>query len=268
MDRYLRTIKLFFLFSAILFSAKMYSDPLRPDQKIRDTKNQIVKSKEPDLELVKWPRANVYELGLQFSNNRIDGFQIQNNTKGTLVSETNMAASIQYYNWIKRSYDFSLGLHLESIHMLEERNAIPIDNSQVLAIGINVMFRYLIADNLYLKAILADDSKIFYAPNSTLSGYELQTPMIPSLGAGASVMFAEIKKIKIGIEGTAKLYQSSSAGTYQIDSGTGYEIKLFTMWPRGTQQIISEFYYNGRTQNTTIIRTEEQKIGFGVKYQF
>ena len=161
-----------------------------------------------------------------------------------------------------------MGLHLERIRMFDEANAIPIDNAQVLAMGLNVMFRYLIADNLYLKIILADESKIFYSPNSTLSGYELQSPMILSLGGGAAVLFAEIKKIKIGIEGTVKSYQSSSANTYEIDSGTGYEIKVFTMWPRGTQQVISEFYYNGRTQNTTIIRTEEQKIGMGVRYQF
>jgi hypothetical protein len=268
MDHCLRTIKVLFLFSLVVFAGKVYSDPLRPDQKIRDSKNQILKSKDLALDYVKWPRASIYELGVQFSNNRIDGFQIQNNTKGTLVSETNMAAAIQYYNWIKRTYDVSVGLHLESIHMLDEKNAIPIDNSQVLSIGFNLMLRYLVYENLYLKAILADDSKIFYSSNSTLSGYELQTPMIPSLGGGASVMFAEIKKIKFGIEGLARLYQASAAGRYQIESGTGYEVKLFSMWPRQTQQIISELYYNGRTQNTSIIRTEEQKVGFGMKYQF
>ncbi len=261
--------KIFIFLIIGLFNFNTYGSPLRPDQRTKDKKNDFIESKKTPVELIKWPRANLYELGLHFSNSRIDGFQIANDTTGTLVSETNMALSIQYFNWRKnREYDFSAGLNIESIQMRSEISSVPIDNSQVLAIGINVMGRYLVYDNLYLKSQLGLQDKLFYAPNAGLTGYEISKPMIPFISFGAAVLFSEIMKIKISFEGNVSLYQSSEASNYKIDSGQGYEIKFFSMWPRSGNQIITDFFYTGRTQNTTLIRTEEQKIGFGVKYQF
>jgi hypothetical protein len=267
MDRYLLTTKFKNKFLFIIFFGFInlsHANPLRPEQQVKDKKNDPKNIQE----LVKWPRTNLYHLGLQFSNSRIDGFQIANNTKGTLVSEMNMAVSLQYFNWRKPDYDISLGLKLESIKMLSEFNLIPIDNSQVMAIGLNMTGRYLIDENLYLNLRMGLQDKLFYAPNAGLTGYEISKPMIPYLGGGFSALFAEFKKIKIGFEAIVYLYQSSSASNYQIDSGQGYEIALISIWPRGSNQIITEFFYAGGTQNTSLIRTEEQKIGFGVKYLF
>ena len=268
MDRCLLIInQLIFILILSLSSVYIQADPLRPDQRSRDKKNETVESKKISEDLVKWPRANLYEFGLHFSNSRIDGFRISNNTKGTLSSGLNMAVSIQYFNWRKREYDFSVGLNLESIQMSAELASIPIDNSQVMAIGLNVMGRYLVYDNLYLKSQIGLQDKLFYA-NSGFTGYEISKSMLPFVQIGFSTLFAEIMKIKIGFEGNAYLYQSASVANYKIDTGQGYDVKIFSMWPRGTNQIITEFFYNGRTQDTELIRTAEQKIGFGVKYQF
>ncbi len=269
MDHFLRIIKngiIFILLS--LLSQIIYANPLRPDQKPKYKNANTAEAKKAELEVVKWPKPNKFHTSVQFSNSRFDGFQISNNTKGTLVSEINMAFSIQYFNWLKKEYDFSVGLNVESISMMEETNSIPIDNSKVMAIGLNTMGRYLMYENVYIKGVLGFQDKLFYAPNSLLTGYEINKPMVPFLSAGFSILLAEIKKIKLGFDLTLSLYQSAAAGNSSADSGQGYEIKLFSMWPRGTEQIVSEFFYHSRIQNTQLIRTQEQKIGLGVGYQF
>lgn len=244
------------------------ANPLRPDQKIKYKTTSSADEKKAELEVIKWPRANKIATSIQFSNSRIDGFQIANNTTGTLVSEINMAIAIQYFNWLKKEYDFSVGLNLESISMMEETNSIPIDNSKVMAIGLNGMGRYQFRENIYIKGVIGLQDKLFYAPNQLLTGYEIHKPMVPFLAAGFSILLAEIKKIKFGIDMTLSLYQPASAGTSSAESGQGYEIKLFSLWPRGSEQIVSEFFYHSRIQNTLLIRTQEQKIGLGVGYQF
>ncbi len=269
MGRCLLITKLFqIIFSSLFFVNLAFADPLRPDQKPFNKKNEINDSKKEPTEPTKWPRANRYDLGIHFSNSRIDGFQMANNTKGTLVSETNMMFSIQYYNWIKKDYDFSVGLNLETIQMRTETNQIPIDGSQVMAIGLNVTGRYQWLDNLYIKGLIGQQDKLFYSPNAGLTGYEIQKPMIPFAGLGFSILLTELKKIKIGIEPLFYYYGTSKAGSHAVDGGQGYEIKVFSMWPRGTNQILADFFYHSRIQNTDIIRTQEQKIGFGVGYQF
>lgn len=269
MDLFLRIIKngLIFILMSLLVQS-IFANPLRPDQKPKYTNANSAEAKKAELEVVKWPKPNKFHTSVQFSNSRIDGFQISNNTKGTLVSEINMAFSIQYFNWLKKEYDFSVGLNVENISMMEETNSIPIDNSKVMAIGLNTMGRYLLYENVYIKGILGLQDKIFYAPNALLTGYEIQKPMVPFISAGFTILLAELKKIKLGIDMTLSLYESTSAGSSTIDSGQGYEIKMFSMWPRGTEQIVSEFFYHSRIQNTQLIRTQEQKIGLGVGYQF
>lgn len=253
----------------IFLTSQGFANGFWPDQKSKTKKEQTSETVKilPE-DIVKWPKITKYSAAVQFSNSRIDGFQISNNTKGTLVSETNMAFAFQYFNWIKPTYDFSVGINFESIKMLDEANSIPIDNSQVLALGVNVMGRYQYRDNLYLKGFLGMQDKIFYAPNLTLTGYELEKPMIPYLGAGVAVLISELFRIKFGIEPVAYYYFGSSAGTTTVDSGQGYEIKFFSIWPRGSNQIVADFFYNSRIQNSNLIRTQEQKIGFGIKYQF
>lgn len=270
MDHYLRIIRLIqIIFCGIcFFTQTVFANPLWPDQKQKYKNANTVEAKKTVVEVVKWPKPNKFHTAVQFSNSRIDGFQISNNTKGTLVSEINMALSIQYFNWLKKEYDFSVGLSVENVSMMEETNSIPIDNSKVMAIGLNTMGRYLIYENVYIKAIIGLQDKIFYAPNTLLTGYEIQKPMVPYMSAGFSILLAELKKIKFGFDMTLSLYQAASAGTSSADSGQGYEIKLFSMWPRGSDQIVSEFFYHSRIQNTQLIRTQEQKIGLGVGYQF
>lgn len=270
MDHFLRIIKqiLIIFWITFLFAQSVFANPLWPDQKQKYKNTNAAEAKKAEVELVKWPKPNKFYTNIQFSNSRIDGFQISNNTKGTLVSEINMAFAIQYFNWLKKEYDFSVGLSLENISMMEETNSIPIDNSKVMAIGINTMGRYLLYDNVYLKAVLGMQDKIFYAPNATLTGYEINKPMVPYLSGGFTILLAELKKIKLGIDMSLSLYQAVSASSSSAESGQGYEIKLFSMWPRGSEQIVSEFFYHSRIQNTQLIRTQEQKIGLGVGYQF
>lgn len=269
MDHFLRTTKRLSIWMVVfLFTQNILSNPLRPDQKIKYKTPNSAEIKKAELEVVKWPKPNKFHTALHFSNSRIDGFQISNNTTGTLVSEINMSVSIQYFNWLKKEYDFSVGLNIESISMMEETNSIPIDNSKVMAIGLNTMGRYLVYENVYLKAIIGVQDKLFYAPNELLTGYEIHKPMVPFFAAGFSILLAELKKIKFGIEMTLSLYQAASASTSSAESGQGYEIKLYSLWPRGSEQIVSEFFYHSRIQNTLLIRTQEQKIGLGVGYQF
>lgn len=266
MCHYLRIISFFFVF---LYQINIFANPLRPEQKTKEAQRvEEIELKKNPPELVKWPRSNRYQVGFIFSNSRIDGFQIQNSTKGTLVSETNMGVELQYFNWLKRDYDFSVGLNVESIKMRDELSLVPIDNESVMALGLNVMGRWLLGDNLYIKAIIGEQNKIFYSPNATLTGYEIQKPFVPFLAGGASILFLEVKKIKIGIEGMIYFYSGTSAGSYSISGGQGYDIRLFSLWPRGSNQIIPGLFYHSRIQNTDIIRTQEQKIGFDVKYQY
>ena len=259
-----------FLFLCIfLFQFNIFANPLRPVQKTKEIeRNEDIEIKKNPPEYVKWPKSNRYQWSLAFSNSRIDGFQIQNNTKGTLVSETNMAFDLQYFNWLKTSYDFSVGLNIESIKMRDEASLVPIDNESVMALGFNVMGRWLVGDNMHINAIIGEQNKIFYSPNSGLTGYEIQKPFIPFFGGGASILFLEVKRIKIGVEGLIYFYSGASAGSYSISGGQGYDIRLFSLWPRGSEQIIPGFFYHSRIQNTDIIRTQEQKIGFDIKYQY
>jgi hypothetical protein len=258
------------LLSVIFFiNLNASANPLRPTQKSPEAeKKEDIEFKKNPPELVKWPRSNRYQLGFVFSNSRIDGFQIQNNTKGTLVSETNMGVEFQFFNWLKRDYDFSVGLNIENIKMRDEASLVPIDNESVMALGFNVMGRWLLSDNLYIKAIIGEQNKIFYSPNATLTGYEIQKPFVPFLGGGASILILEVKKIKIGTEGMIYFYSGTSAGSYSVSGGQGYDIRLFSLWPRGSNQLIPGIFYHSRIQNTDIIRTQEQKIGFDIKYQY
>jgi hypothetical protein len=270
--RFTKQLLLKFIFMSLcILTSSAWAGPLGPDQTVIDPINkdkQVVDLNTDPALMVKWPKEKKYSVGLNLSNSRIDGFQIINNTKGTLVSEINMEINFQYFKLLNTKYDFSAGLNIEMIKMRDELNNYPISPAQNMAIGINGMFRYKIYENLYLKGIVGFQDKLFYTANASLTGYEIQKGFIPFISGGFSILWAEVFKVKIGTEAIINIFNSTSAGASSIESGQGYEMRIFSIWPTKKETIITDLFYTSRIQNTQLIRTQEQKIGLGLKYLY